>query len=48
MWHRVERLIRALNECRRSLLKSGGTWHTLVCWKIVLKLFNLSFSSKEL
>ena len=29
-WHHVECLIRALNENCRSLLKSRGTWLTLV------------------
>ena len=29
-------------------LKEGGTWHIMVYNRIVLKLFNLSRSSKEL
>ena len=36
-WCRVERSIRVFNQNRRSSLKSGGMWHTLVCLRIILK-----------
>ena len=47
-WRDGERPIHVLYQSRWSSLKWGGTQHTFIGWRFVLKWFNLSRSSKTL
>ena len=48
MWRNEKHSITRFHRNRRSSLKWGGTWLTLIGWWFILKYFNLSISSKEL